>query len=48
MALVMILKQFKFERAPDTEDPLTLKGVITTSPANGCYVYIRHRKPKEE
>lgn len=38
MALVHVLKRFRFQRSADTEVPLQLKAAITMAPQNGIYV----------
>ncbi|XP_078362560.1 cytochrome P450 3A2-like isoform X2 [Oculina patagonica] len=43
MALVHILKRFKFQRSADTEVPLQLKGAVTMAPKNGIQVKIVSR-----
>lgn len=44
MALVHILKRFKFERSAETEVPLELKATITMAPKNGIRVKIVSRE----
>lgn len=44
MALVHILKRFKFERSTETEVPLELKATITMAPKNGIRVKIVSRE----
>ncbi|KAM7427258.1 Thromboxane-A synthase [Porites harrisoni] len=40
IALVYLLKRFRFQRSADTEVPLQLEAPITMSPKNGIYVKI--------
>lgn len=44
MALVHILKRFKFEHSTETEVPLELKATITMAPKNGIRVKIVSRE----